>query len=382
MKRLYWWLTTCAILLEARGCNVEMLPTRVFFDARFIRLGHHDGISRFSVGLANALVKLIPVTAIIYDSAQLRELDPAIEHIFANDPTKAGELGLAKLLNRAGAEIVYSPMNTTGSLGRRFKLILSQHDMIYFKHRKPPVDLSLPLRLGWRLFHLTYWPQRFTLSRGDALVTVSETSKKEMKDARLFRGEITVIYNASGSEGEISRSPVEHSQRKKLIYMGSFMPYKNVETLVRGMSKLPDLELHLLSRVPSRRRRTLQRLASGAGGSVIWHDGVSDSEYHGLLDSALALVTASFDEGFGIPIIEAQSRGIPVVVSDIPIFHEVAGPDSLYFAPNSPDEFSTMVKTLQNPAVWSSASKSAKSNADRFGWHKSAEALLSLIRKL
>lgn len=359
-----------------------MHPSRIFFDARFIRLGHHDGISRFSVGLANALVKHIPVTAIIYDEAQLRELDPAIEHIYANDPTKGGELRLGRLLNRAGAELVYSPMNTTGSLGRKFKLILSQHDMIYFKHRKPPTDLSLPLRLGWRLFHLSYWPQRFTLGRGDALVTVSETSKREMQRAKLFPGEIAVVLNAAGSEGVVAPTSLPHAERKKLVYMGSFMPYKNVETLIRAMAQLPDLELHLLSRVRPERQRQLEKLANPAGGKVVWHDGVTDAEYHNLLDESLALVTASFDEGFGIPIVEAQSRGIPVVVSDIQIFREIAGPSSSFCDPNQPKAFAKAVESLRDESEWAKARDTALENAKRFSWEKSAQALLDLVGRL
>ena len=359
-----------------------MQPDRIFFDARFIRLDHHDGISRFSVGLANALAERVPVTAIVYHEIQLRELSPAIDHIFANDPTKPGELGLAKLLNRAGAQLVYSPMNTTGSWRRKFKLILSQHDMIYFKHRKPPTDLSLPLRVGWRLFHLSYWPQRFTLGRGDALVTVSETSKRQMQRAKLFRGEIAVVLNAAGSEGAVAQSSVPHRERNKLVYMGSFMPYKNVETLIKGMALLPNLELHLLSRIRPQRQAELAARVDQSGGRVVWHNGVSDAEYHELLDQSLALVTASFDEGFGIPIVEAQSRGIPVVVSDIEIFHEIAGAESAYFDPNQATAFAAAVKTLQDEQVWQAARGSALKNSERFSWTKSAEALLQLIERL
>jgi glycosyltransferase involved in cell wall biosynthesis len=367
-------------------------PSRVFFDARFIRIGHHDGISRFSVGLANALVKHIPVTAIVYREEQLRELDPSIEHIYANDPTKIAELGFARRLNRAGAELVYSPMNTTGSLGRRFKLILSQHDLIYFKHPKPPNDFSPLLRLGWRLFHLSYWPQRFTLNRADALVTVSETSKKHLQQHRLFRGEIAVVLNASGSEGQLlsgpnqaqasNPNPAKGSARNKLIYMGSFMPYKNVETLIFAMAQLPELELHLLSRVNQKRQAELMALQSATGGKVIWHNGVTDQQYQLLLDDSLALVSASFDEGFGIPVVEAQSRGIPVVLSDIEIFHEIAGASAHFFNPNQVDACVKAINQLRDSESWQRASVQALKNSKRFTWDNSANDLMSLISRL
>ena len=365
-----------------------MRVNRVFFDARFIRIGHHDGISRFSVGLANALVKRVAVTAVVYDEAQLRELDPKIDHVFANDPTKVSEIGFARCMNKLGAELVYSPMNTTGSMGRKFKLVLSQHDMIYYKHRKPPTDLNWLLKLGWRLFHLTYWPQRFTLARGDALVTVSETSKREMQRARLYKGEIAVVLNASGSEiggevaGGVRTTNLAPNQRRNLVYMGSFMPYKNVETLIDAMQFLPGLELHLLSRVSPKRREELSCRILESGGKVVWHNGVTDEEYLAVLDGALALVTASFDEGFGIPIVEAQARGIPAVVSDIEIFHEIVGEQQLFFMPNASRELAEQIARLRDAREWTRQSQLALANSQRFSWQQSADSLLALFDRL
>ena len=273
-------------------------------------------------------------------------------------------------------------MNTTGSLGRKFKLILSQHDLIYFRHRKPPTNFSFPIRLGWRLFHLSYWPQRLTLNRADGLVTVSETSKRLLREHRLFRGEIAVVLNAAGSDGGVVQSTMAFAARNKIIYMGSFMPYKNVETLIRGMADLPDLELHLLSRVTPKRRAELDSLREATGGKVIWHNGVTDTEYHELLDQSLALVSASFDEGFGIPIVEAQSRGIPVVVSDIEIFHEIAGPDTQYFPAGDPKAFATEISKLRNESTWMQARQDSLKNARRFSWQQSADELLRFINRL
>ncbi|MEY4980750.1 MAG: hypothetical protein RL174_88, partial [Actinomycetota bacterium] len=277
-----------------------MTDQGIFFDARYIRFDHHDGISRFSAGLFDALNSRIKITAIIYDRRQLLKLPRGCDYVFANDPTSPKELFIAKTLNRFGAKIVFSPMQTMGSWGRKYKLILTLHDLIYYRHPAPPPGFSLPIRALWRIFHLVYWPQRLILNRADAIATVSNTSKRLIQKFRLTKRPVHVIYNAAGSLA----SQYEHRQptnrpraRQRLVYMGSFMDYKNVEVLIAGMRLLRDYELHLLSKISPERRRELEDLVDQHGGAVVFHNGVSEAEYHQHLDSAVALVTGSRDEG-------------------------------------------------------------------------------------
>jgi hypothetical protein len=86
-------------------------------------------------------------------------------------------------------------MQTIGPLGRRFGLILTLHDTIYYRHRTPPRDLPWYVRLGWRLFHLSYVPQRLTLDAADVVATVSETSAAEFARAPDPRP-VVVVPNA------------------------------------------------------------------------------------------------------------------------------------------------------------------------------------------
>ena len=81
-----------------------------------------------------------------------------------------------------------------------------------------------------------------------------------------------------------------------------------------------------------RRERARPRAGRGGRGRrrLVFHDGVDDAAYARLLDEATALVSASRDEGFGIPVVEAMQRGVPVVLTDIPIFREVGGDAALY----------------------------------------------------
>jgi glycosyltransferase involved in cell wall biosynthesis len=160
------------------------------------------------------------------------------------------------------------------------------------------------------------------------------------------------------------------------------MPYKNVETLVEAAGLLSGYNLHLLSKISSGRKQELQELANKVGATVTFHNGVSDQQYRDLLSQAFALVSASKDEGFGIPLVEAMQQGVPVVVTDLDIFKEVAGPAGTYFDANSPQDLAKAVLSLEDQPEWTRKSKLALSQAQVFDWDKSAEALISQFEEL
>lgn len=358
---------------------------KVVFDCRFIRIDQHDGISRFSSELFKAVSRQLELTALINDVRQLRFLPEGASYLVENDPTDAfREFGLARRLNAFGATHVFSPMQTMGSLGRKYKLVLTLHDLIYYSHPKAPPFLPLHVRIAWRIYHLNFWAARFLLNQSDAVVTVSETSKQLIERNRLTRRPVHVIYNAPDSTTTdlVSKEPKTHAGRKQLVYMGSFMGYKNVECLVQAMKQLPDHELVLLSKVSPKRQEELVKLAGEARARVFFRNGVSDTEYANTLGQAFALVSASKDEGFGIPLVEAMAHGIPLVVSDIPIFREIAGQAGKYFEPSSPNSFVTQVLELSEANEWKTASSKSHKRAEHFNWDDSARVLVRTLQQI
>ncbi|WGD37273.1 glycosyltransferase family 1 protein [Lysinibacter sp. HNR] len=353
---------------------------KILFDARYIRTDFHDGISRYSASLGAALAKITPVTFLICDEGQRRSLPEGASVLKIHSPTSVREPFSARILNRYSPDVVFSPMQTIGSGGRTFKLILTLHDTIYYRHRTPPRNLSWPVRLGWRLFHLSYTPQRLTLNGADVVATVSETSKKDFLRMRLTKRPIIVVPNAPQEHQEREVANADHAPRN-LVYMGSFMPYKNVETLIRGMKFLPEHTLHLLSRISPERRRELERLVP-TGSSVVFHNGVTDEEYEALLRDNAALVTASRDEGYGLPVAESLELGVPAVVSNLEIFREVGGDGALYFDPGNPANFAARVQLLDDPDTRKTLISRGLIHIKKFSWARSAEVLFSEIHRL
>jgi glycosyltransferase involved in cell wall biosynthesis len=165
--------------------------------------------------------------------------------------------------------------------------------------------------------------------------------------------------------------------------MGSFMPYKNVELLIKAMEELPEYTLTLCSKVdPKRREQLLASAGQDARSRIVFVNGMSEAKYSEILDESFALVTASRDEGFGIPVIEAMSRSIPVVLSDIPIFREVASEAGHFFDPESSNDFALSIKGLDEIGSWQQASKTSLERAKTFSWDESADTLNLLLQSL
>jgi len=352
-------------------------------DARYIRSGFHDGISRFSAHLIAELAGLVRerddlrLTILVSNDAQ-RDRIPFtgwLSTFTISAPTSVKEPFVASQINRLAPDVVFSPMQTMGTFGRRYRVVLTIHDLIYYRHRTPPREFNVVVRALWRAYHLSWWPQRLLLRGSDAVVAVSHTTKRLIEQHHLTRHPVYVVPNAA--DQSTARVTPRSGRTKKLIYMGSFMPYKNVLTLLKASELLPEWELHLMSRIGPTERARLVSLAPRA--RAVFHDGCTDDEYTDALRTATALVTASRDEGFGIPVVEAMSHGTPVVVSDIPIFREIGGDAALFASPDSPKDFAARIRELEDPRVWAERSKLVKTQSRQFEWARSARDLLDVL---
>ena len=107
---------------------------KLMVDARYTRIGFHDGISRYTASLLGALKELmdsgapevadVQLVMVISDERQLQML-PDLPHVKICSPTGPLEPTAALQLNKYNPDIVFSPMQTIGSVGRKFKLVLT-----------------------------------------------------------------------------------------------------------------------------------------------------------------------------------------------------------------------------------------------------------------
>ncbi|MBX3099758.1 MAG: glycosyltransferase family 4 protein [Salinibacterium sp.] len=347
---------------------------KIIFDNRYTRIGRHDGISRYGARLVEELAKLHPVTMLIHDERQL-EMLPDLPWVMGPSPTSALEPFVALTVNTFEPDVVFTPMQTMGPGFRKYGLVTTIHDLIYYTHRTPPRDLNPALRLIWRIYHLWWGFQRGLLNQADAHLVDSETTRRLMEEHRLTKNPVRVVL--LGTEQPETTPKRTEAATKDLVYMGSFMPYKNVDLLVNSMKDLPGYRLLLMSRISDEEKERLAAMAPE--GALVFYNGASDEDYEKAMLDATALVTASREEGFGLPVVEAQALGTPVLLSDIPIFREIGGPAAGYFDPSSTASFISAVHELDDSTEWASRSAASAEWAKRFNWPDAAKQLLQVL---
>lgn len=142
------------------------------------------------------------------------------------------------------------------------------------------------------------------------------------------------------------------SPKKYLLYLGTIEPRKNIEALVESYALLPKSiqdeyalvlaggkgwkDEAILAAIEKHRANGLQIIQTGY---------ISDDEKSALYANASLFIMPSHYEGFGMPILEAMQYEIPVAVSDIPVFHEVAGEAVVYF---NKDDTQNIADVVQN----------------------------------
>ena len=359
---------------------------RVIYDARWLPVDDHfDGIGRYAHELAWAMSRRddVELQFLVHDPRQAEKL-PSKRYLVVNRPDDIfAEWSLPKKLETERPDVVYSPFYLMGfgQRKRSYPLILTIHDLIYFHYRTPPQWLPWYQRAGWRLFNLTKWPTKLLLDKADHVVAVSDSARQEIQDRGITKRPLTTVSNAIRPSNHIHTI---NPASLDIVYMGTFTPYKNVELLIDTMAALPDMTLHLLSRIPVKRRRELERRARqrAVRGHVVFHNGVSDEQYQRLLAGARCLVSASRLEGFGLPLLEAQAVGVPIAVSDTSIFREVAADSALFFDPDSPSECADAIRQLSDPEISKRYVRRGLENAQRFSWDKSAETAIGICQQL
>jgi glycosyltransferase involved in cell wall biosynthesis len=220
-----------------------------------------------------------------------------------------------------------------------------------------------------------------------------DISQTLMLDARKFDvtplGIVAEPARVSG-EPEAARERLGLGPEPVVLCVAAKRPHKNLDGLIRALALLaqrtPAAELPQLvfPGSPNDYERELRGLAAelGVEQRVRFPGWVSDADLDDLYRIAACFVLPTFQEGFGLPVLEAMARAVPVACSDIPVLSEVAGDAALLFDPHEPASIAAAIERVTgDPRLAADLIERGRARCALFTWDRTARATLASYRR-
>ncbi|MDY7565559.1 glycosyltransferase family 1 protein [Pseudomonas sp. RTC3] len=281
------------------------------------------------------------------------------------------QLDLPLYLRRQGNPLLVSLCSTAPLMyGNQ---IATHHDITYVRH---PESYTRAFRTLYRVM------TPILLMRIKALLTVSNFSKGEISQFYNYpESKIFVVPNAVSDD--FQPGPPLTNKQNYLLAVSSPSAHKNFSRMIEAFLTLrtqEDLQLHIVGAAseifsdPS-----LQRLAS-SDPRIHFLGRLSDTELIAQYQGATAFVFPSLYEGFGIPPLEAQACGCPVLAANAASIPEVLQASALYFDPLDVGHIaSAMERILTDISLRQSLRRRGLNNVTRFSWEDSARRVSQRI---
>ena len=367
---------------------------RIGVNTRLFVKGKMDGIAWFTYEIFKRIVIKHPEHEFVFFFDRL--YDP--EFIFASNVTPVivhpqarhpflwyffFEIGIKKNLRKNKIDLFISPDGWI-CLNTKVKTINVIHDL-NFEHNPSFVSFL-------KLKYYTYFFPRFA-KKADRLITVSQFSKKDIANQySIDENKISVVYNAASDDFfEIDEQTKKQTIEKLtngypyFVFVGSAHKRKNVERIMNAFDQFRDKHEHFKFVFAGSNKywdddikNTYNSLKHKS--DIVFTGYISTTEMNRVVSSALAMVYASLFEGFGVPIVEGFSAGIPVITSNVTSMPEVAGEAALLVNPFSTQEIvEAMEKMATDEQFRNKLIQLGKERNRFFSWDISAQKFWNVI---
>jgi glycosyltransferase involved in cell wall biosynthesis len=287
---------------------------------------------------------------------------------------------LPRAAARAGVDLVHSLASTAPAWGP-FKRVTTIHDLIYRVYPEAHFGIRT---LGMRAL------VPLAARRSDRLIADSQSTKRDLERyLKTPPGKVDVVSLAAGEKPDVEPAPADElrkthdlGERPVVLSVSAKRPVKNLKRLIDALALIPAERRPVLV-IPGYATPYEAELREHAGAAdvaadVRWLGWTTDAELEGLYALASVFAFPSLYEGFGLPVLEAMRRGVPVACSDRSSLPEVAGDAALIFDPESPRSIADAIEEiLSDPAEAELMRAAGRAQAERFGWRATARGTLA-----
>jgi glycosyltransferase involved in cell wall biosynthesis len=362
----------------------------IYIDAS--RYGNTDkktGVENYSYFLINELVKLMPdgITLIAPKKNPLN-----VRQIIIPFPRLWTQIRLSfEIIINKKIDNLFVPSHVLPLICPK-KSAITIHDVAW---RRLPESYGLFSK--WYL----EWTTEFAVRHAEKIIVPSETTKNDLID--FYKAEHQKIHviplgfqpprhsaDENGTEEVIGKWKSDCTAgglkiKNYFLYVGRIEHKKNTDTLIKAFSLFAennaDIKLALAGFPGKGGAEIINSIPDSVKNRIIITGYVSEKEKDALMKNALCFVFPSRYEGFGLPLLEAMSAGLPIIASKIPAFYEIAKENALFFNPSDAKELAGLmnkIATDKNIARLITARHT--DTLKKYSWEKCARKTLDILR--
>lgn len=361
---------------------------RILYDHQVFSLQDTGGISRYHYELVRSLKRLEGVSievlmggnASVLPFADLRDAHTKITSWKTRTRADYARYAMNEAFSslvaplRGNFDIYHPTLNRILPGVRARRIIVTQHDSTHerFPHlfRTPEAYMR---------------SKRNMLSRADAILCVSESSRRDLLHFyNVDEKKTHVVYHGFTPlvEAPLATPAPHHPEFPYLLYVGSRTEYKNFSLLLDAFAQsglAPDYRLLAVGGGPGSPSEEAKIAQLGIDGRVDFIPRATDQELAALYKHASLFVYPTLYEGFGFPPLEAMSLGCAVLVNRTSSLPEICGDAAFYFESVDPEELSRALRvTLADATGLSEKRKLGLERVKLYDWSRTALRTLNV----
>ena len=243
--------------------------------------------------------------------------------------------------------------------------ITTVHDFTYELYVKNPIK---------RWLHC--WQKHRAIRHSDFVVCISKNTRKDLFKflPDIPHEKVRVIYN--GVDDTFYQLE-NHTTQPYVLFVGKRDPYKNFDKIIEPTKEF-GMELHIVGSPLNEREKSLIQKYNC---TYKIHGFVSNEELNALYSHAFCLLYPSEYEGFGLPVLEAQKAGCPVIAFNGSSIKEIIGDETLLLQTTTKDEIINKMHMLTDPTIRREVISRGLENSKNYSWDRMTNSYISLYKE-